>query len=55
MILKRIRDGKWILDIENNKLWTNTCNTCCFECDFECEQHCNKVFRDGCYECELDK
>lgn len=56
MKLKRIKDGKWILDIENNKLWNNVCNTCCLECDFKCEQHCNKEFKhSGCMDCELDK
>ena len=55
MELKVIKNGKWILDIENNKLWSNSCNTCCIECEFECEQHCNYVFKDGCYDCELDR
>ena len=31
MELKVIKNGKWILDIENNKLWSNSCNTCCIE------------------------
>lgn len=52
---KQIKEGKWKLDIRSNKLWTNICNTCCLECDYECEEHCNKVFRDGCSGCELDK
>lgn len=25
MDLKLIKNGKWILDIVNNKLWVNTC------------------------------
>lgn len=54
MKLKKFRDGKWELDVENNKLWTNTCNTCCLECEFECEQHCEKIFKNSrCMVCDV--
>jgi hypothetical protein len=54
MKIEVIRDGKWILDMINNKKWTNRCNTCCFDCEFECEQHCSKEFDNDCQCCELD-
>ena len=55
MKIEYIKDGKWILDMPNNKKWSNTCDTCCLECNNECEEHCGITFKDGCDGCELDK
>lgn len=55
MEIKFIKEGKWFLDMPNNKMWNNICGTCCIECEWQCEEHCNKVFNGDCFGCELDK
>ena len=58
MKIEFIKEGKWILDMPNNKKWTNTCNKCYYYCEQEpnCNERCCDVFipECGCYGCELE-